>query len=216
MIWGASGHASVIADIIHIQDKYRIVGFIDNVNSQNTGKKFCGSTVLGGIEVLDNLENMGVKHLIFGFGKCKDRLELAEKVCARGFLLAKAIHPRSIIATNVDIGLGTVIAAGAVINTGAWIGDNVIVNTSATIDHNSIIEDGVHVCPGVNIAGDVRIGRASWIGIGTTVIDKIRIGSGTLIGAGSLVLRDIPDDVVAYGIPAKVIKDAEVEGNVYG
>jgi len=206
VIWGASGHAMVVADIIRLRGDYEIVGFLDDVNPERHNTEFFGAPVLGGQEQLDILQRKGVKNLILGFGDCQARLRLSELVRAMGFYLPTAIHPQAIVATSVSIGPGTVIAAGAVVNPGSKVGENVIINTCASVDHECVVEDGVHICPGVHLGGRVTVGRGALIGIGATVRDRVRIGASSIIGAGAVVLDDIPDDVVAYGIPAKVIK----------
>jgi acetyltransferase-like isoleucine patch superfamily enzyme len=58
----------------------------------------------------------------------------------------------------------------------------------------------------------VRVGRAAWVGIGAIVRDHVAIGAGAQIGAGSLVLEDVPPDVVAYGVPAKVVRRVKGDG----
>jgi sugar O-acyltransferase (sialic acid O-acetyltransferase NeuD family) len=112
------------------------------------------------------------------------------------------------IARDVQVGPGTLVAAGAVINPGVVIGKNVIVNTLACIEHDCTIENGVHVAPGARLAGHVRVGSGAWIGIGATIIDKITIGKHSIIGAGSVVIRNIPADVVVAGVPARRIRTA--------
>ncbi|HKP54367.1 MAG TPA: acetyltransferase [Chloroflexia bacterium] len=206
VIWGASGHALVVADIVRLGGKYEIAGLLDDVGLDRRGAEFAGSTVLGGREQLDALYDGGTNHLIVAIGDCEARLQLAELARSKGFHLATAIHPRAIIAGAVSIGAGSVIAAGAIINPGCRIGENVIVNTGATVDHECVIGDGVHIGPGAHLGGRVEVGRASWVGIGATVIHQVRIGAGTIIGAGAVVVSDIPDNVVAYGVPAKVVK----------
>jgi sugar O-acyltransferase (sialic acid O-acetyltransferase NeuD family) len=211
VIWGASGHALVVADIIRSRGEYQIIGFLDSVNPQRRGTAFCGSRVLGGEEQLDILRNQGVRQLVFGFGDCKARLTLMELAKGKGFQLVSAIHPNAVIASDVILKPGTVVAACAVINPGSQVGENAIINTSASIDHECQIGDGAHICPGVHLGGRVIIGRGTWIGIGACVSDHINIGNGSLIGAGSVVLDDIPDHVVAYGNPAKVMKRTGVD-----
>lgn len=206
VIWGASGHALVVADIIRLQGVYEIVGFLDDVNPNRHDTEFCGATILGGQEQLEVLKQKGIKYLIFGFGYCKARLRLSVLVRAKGFRLATAVHPLAVVAEDVSVGSGTVIVAGAVLNPGSKIGDNVIINTCASVDHECIIAEGVHIGPGVHIGGKVIIERETWIGIGVTIKEHIRIGAQSIIGAGSVVLDDIPENVLAYGVPAKVIE----------
>jgi UDP-N-acetylbacillosamine N-acetyltransferase len=207
VLWGASGHAMVIADAIRLQGTYEIVGFLDDVNKHRRGQLFCGSTVLGGEEQLDVLRSQGVDLIFMAFGNCRARLDLSRKAREKGFMLATVLHPTAIIASDVQVRVGSAVLAGAIINPGSSIGENVIVNTAASVDHECILENGVHISPGVHLAGNVRVGEATWIGIGASVIDRVRIGSGSIIGAGAVVLNDIPDRSLVVGIPAKVIKN---------
>lgn len=204
MIWGAGGHAKVVADIVRQRGGWEIVGFIDDANPERHRQPFCGSTILGGRERLEDLHREGVRHALLAFGHCETRLEHTGLLHRLGYELPTAVHPRAIVAPDAVIGPGTVVVAGAVINPGATIGKSVIVNTLAGVDHDCRIGDAVHVCPGVRLAGNVAVGTAAWVGIGATVIQNIKIGDRATIGAGAVVLHDIPADAVAYGVPAKV------------
>lgn len=204
VIWGAGGHALVVADILRLQGGYEIVGHLDSVNPGRRGEILLDAPILGGEEQLVRLREAGVEHLIFGFGDCKTRLATAERMQARGFRFITALHPQAVVAPNALIGVGTVIAAGAVINPNATIGEHAIINTSAVVDHGCVIADGAHISPGARLGGGVRVGRAAWVGLGATIINEVRIGDESLIGAGAVVVADIPDRVVAYGVPAKI------------
>jgi acetyltransferase EpsM len=204
LIWGASGHALVVADIIRLNSDYSLVGFIDNTPAADS--EFRGLPVFPNLSLA--VESTGAAEVIFGFGNCKARLDLEKQVRTCGLSLATAIHPSAVIASDAVIGAGTVIAALVVINPSVHLGTNVIVNTAASVDHESIVEDAAHVCPGVRLAGRVHIGLAAWVGIGSSVRDRVHIGDGAVIGAGSVVVSDIPAGVVAYGNPARVQKAA--------
>lgn len=206
LLWGASGHALVVADIVRLSGHYDIVGFLDDFTGDGSAAELCGLPVFSGREHLDSLYRDGVRHVIIAFGHCSARLKAAEFARSKGYSLATAIHPSAIIASDVVIGEGTVIAAGVVINSAARIGANVIVNTSASIDHETVVADGAHICPGVRLAGRVSVGEGAWIGIGSTVVDRIIIGSGAFIGAGSVVVDNIEPHILAYGVPAKIKK----------
>jgi acetyltransferase EpsM len=206
-IWGASGHALVVADIVRLGTYYEVVGFLDDLSPERAGTDFCGSTVLGGVDCLESLRRKGVRDVLIAIGDWRVRLRLSEVARGHGFRLATAVHPHAVVAPGTELGAGTVIMAGAVVNPACRIGENVIINTCASVDHECIIGDGVHVCPGAHIAGRTIVERGAWVGIGATVVDGVRIGAESVIGAGAVVLRDIPAGVVAYGVPAKPMRD---------
>ena len=87
------------------------------------------------------------------------------------------------------------------------IGNFVSINRNVSIGHHTTIGDYSSINPGVNIAGNVTIGVGTTIGIGSNILNGVRIGSNTIVGAGSLVTKDLPDNVVAYGNPCKIIRD---------
>jgi acetyltransferase EpsM len=209
VIWGASGHARVVADIVRLSGYFHIVGFLDSIDPGRKGTEFSGATILGGQEQLELLRRADIRHVVLGIGDCRARISLAGIVRQAGFELATAIHPNATIAEDVQLGVGTVIMAGAVVNPGSRVGENVIVNTSSSVDHDCVIEDGVHVGPGAHLGGGVSVGEGTWVGIGAIIKDKVKIGRDSIIGAGAVVLQDIPDGVVAFGIPAKVIRKVE-------
>ena len=87
VIWGAAGHASVVADIVRLEDRFEIVGFLDDEQPQRRGSPFCGSQILGGAEQLAALRREGIENLIVAFGHCRARLAAAERARAAGFKL---------------------------------------------------------------------------------------------------------------------------------
>jgi sugar O-acyltransferase (sialic acid O-acetyltransferase NeuD family) len=206
LIWGASGHALVVLDILGCQ---KVIGLIDTVNPDCHGSEFYGIPIIGGREQVENIKKQGVNSAFVSIGNNQARLREGNYLRSQGFNLIDVIHPRSIIAQDVKIGSGTIICAGAVVVTGSQIGQEVIINTSASVDHECIVEDGVHIGPGVHIGGRSKIKKGAWIGIGATVCDRITIGEFSIIGAGSVVVRDIPPGVVAYGVPAKVVRNID-------
>jgi sugar O-acyltransferase (sialic acid O-acetyltransferase NeuD family) len=207
IIWGASGHALVVADIVKRAGLYEIVGFVDDTGARCAGSDFCGGTVLGGREALGAAVREGVRYVIVAIGDCDARTRLADFALGIGLQLATAIHPSAVMAPDVSVGSGSVLAAGSVLCPSVSIADNVIINTCASIDHESRIEDGAHVGPGARLTGRVSVGRAAWIGAGAVVTPGVSIGARAHVGAGSLVLHDVPPGVVAYGSPARVVRE---------
>jgi len=196
----------VIADIIRLRGDYEIVGFLDDISPERHHTEFCGATILGGAEQLDTLKDQNVRHVLMAIGNNRARLRLSDRARIKGYALATAIHPKAAIAADAQVGEGTVIMAGAVVNSGTRIGENAIINTSAVVEHECTIEDGVHVSAGTRLGGKVFVGQATTIEIGAIVGANVIVGADSVIGAGTVVLKDIPEGVLAYGIPARVIR----------
>jgi len=209
VIWGAFGHATVIAEIIEMDDRYQLIGFLDDVNNERKGEVFCKKKILGGREHLATLRKQNIKHIALGFGNCSARVESGNLLVERGFSPLSVFHSSSVVARYVKIGEGSVILAGTIVGPRCRIGKYCIINNHSTICHDTDIGEGVHVCPGVHVAGKVRIGSGSWVGIGSCIVDNVSIGIQSYIGAGSVVVKDIPDGVLAYGNPARVLRPIE-------
>lgn len=191
-IYGASGHGSVILDIL-VNNDIEVEGFIDD----KPLKEYKSLPVYSREDIQSNDE------LIIGIGDNVIRKKLALSLDGTRFI--NAIHPYSVISANVSIGVGCAIMAGAVINNSAVLGNHVIVNTKSSIDHDCIIRDFVHVSPGSTICGGVTIGEGSQVGAGAIILPNLRLGSNVIIGAGAVVTKDIPDNSRAIGIPASLI-----------
>ncbi|MEK4539207.1 MULTISPECIES: acetyltransferase [Peribacillus] len=119
------------------------------------------------------------------------------------------IHTNSIVSPSATIDEGTFVNAGAVVNASAKIGRGCIINTSTSIDHDCMIGDFVNIGPGSRLAGHVSVGAKTELGTGVSVAPHVKIGKGCIIGIGSVVVKNIPDYSLAYGVPAQVIKSLE-------
>ncbi|WP_136514310.1 acetyltransferase [Geomonas edaphica] len=201
-VFGASGHAKVVIDIMEKQGVFEIACLFDD-DASLKGKSVFGYPVAGGKE---ELSRCGVKKGIVAIGSNAARKAVADWLVTSGYELVTAIHPSAEIARGVTIGDNCVVMAGAVINSDCTIGNHVIVNTSASIDHDCFVADGVHVAPGATLCGTVKVGAGTFICAGATVIPNLEVGSGVIVGAGSTVVGDLPDKVLVVSSPARVIK----------
>lgn len=202
LIIGAGGHAQVIADIIRLQG-HTVVGYLDDEPSL-IDQYIDGVPVLGNI---DTYSSFSYDKIVLGIGSNQTRASLRIgrlKDIADGYW-HQAIHPTAIIGNFTTIGVGTVVMAGVIINPHTEIHQHVIINTGAIVEHGCLIDSYAHVAPGVNLAGGVRIGAGTLVGIGTSVIPYQSIGTWSIIGAGAVVISDLPSNVTAVGVPAKVI-----------
>ena len=142
-----------------------------------------------GVKFEPNLTKFPV---IIAIGDNKIRANLTQKVANFGFEIATLIHPRATISNSAKIGVGSVVMAGAIINANAQIGAGAIINSGAIIEHDCVI------------------GEFSHVGIGARVIQLVKIGVNCTLGAGAVMIRNLDDNAVAVGVPARVIKFKEV------
>ena len=206
-VFGASGHAKVVIDIIERQGLNDIV-FLVADDPAMKGSKFYGYHIVGGRQEL-----IDARDQIFGgivaIGSNRARIAVANWLTANRFNLVSAIHPFAQLGRGVTVAAGTVIMAGAIINSDSRIGRNVIVNTQASIDHDCTVGDGVHIAPGTTLCGTVSVGAGTFVCAGATIIPNLTIGHNVIIGAGSTVIRDVPNCDLVAGSPARHIKTLE-------
>lgn len=190
-LFGASGHAKVIMDIISAQGDH--VGCL-----YDDARRF---TEIHSVPVYKTNDSQISGPLIISIGSNKIHKMISERYPLE---YAKAIHPLATVSPSATVGEGSVVMQGAIIQSDAHIGWHCIVNTGASIDHECLIGDFVHISPHATLCGNVHVGEGTWIGAGATVIPGVKIGRGCIIGAGSVVIRDIPDGATAYGNPCKI------------
>jgi sugar O-acyltransferase (sialic acid O-acetyltransferase NeuD family) len=210
---GSGGHSKVVIDIIESMNRYTITGLIDPFRKQN--EIIHGYRILGDETILEKENNQYYKGIVaIGDNWIRSQWVSKIKTICPSFEFITAVHPYSFISKDSKIGNGTVIMAGAIVNRKSIIGEHCIVNTNSSIDHDNSLGSFVSIAPGVTNGGSVKIGDYSAISIGATIKHGIEIGAHTIIGAGSTVLSNIASLKVAYGTPAKVIRDRQ-KGDKY-
>lgn len=125
----------------------------------------------------------------------------------------KALTPISfadqtaLICKTATYGEGLQVMPAAIIHNDVKIGCQCVINTRALVEHDCILNNGVEIGPGAVLCGRVRVGENSWIGANATIRPRVSIGENTIIGAGAVVVTDIPSNVIAVGVPARVIRN---------
>jgi sugar O-acyltransferase (sialic acid O-acetyltransferase NeuD family) len=217
LIIGSSGHAKVICDIVEKEGLYVIIGFLDNF--REPGEEVFGYRVLGKLDDLPELSSQyDVSDGIIAIGDNFNRYKVYKEISQTlpGFSFISTVHPGANIARDVDIDIGTVIMAGVSINPGCRTGKFCILNTNSSLDHDSVMGDFSSMAPNVSTGGNVSIGSFSAIGIGASIIHGVSIGSHTVIGAGAVVLKDVNSYKVAYGSPAREIRNRKEDDKYLG
>jgi UDP-perosamine 4-acetyltransferase len=212
---GAGGHAKVVVEIVQVMDRYSIVGLLD-ADLKKKGTELLNIPILGDDSLLPDLYERGVRHAFVALGSVdigSRRRNVYEMLTQLGFEVIGAVHSSAVISKSARLGKGVTVMAAAVINANSQIGNNVIINTAAVIEHDCVVGDHVHIATGACLAGNVNVGTGSHIGAGAVVLQGRTIGENSITGAGAVVVRDVPDDVVVMGVPARVYKrTSEVEG----
>jgi len=156
-------------------------------------------------EIINEFEDG--EHFIYGSAKTSTRQKLINTFNVDPDKLISVMSEKSFISNTVKIGQGCIINPMVSIAGHTEISNNVFINRSVSIGHHTIIGENTSINPGVNISGNVNIGKNCQIGVGSTIIDNLTIGNNVIIGAGSVVTKNIPDNVVAYGNPCKIIRE---------
>jgi acetyltransferase-like isoleucine patch superfamily enzyme len=197
---------TMLLDVLDSKGIYPMIEIINNLGLEPT-KEFKHPNF--NIEITEDTD---IQNKIVTLGVTKPHLR--QKVSElfnlnSGKRLINLISDNTDISKTVDLGKGIVINTMTCIAAHTKIGDFVFINRNVSIGHHTTIGNFTTINPGVNIAGNVTIGDRCQIGIGANIIDGVKIGKNTIIGAGSLVTKDIPDNVIAYGNPCKIVRENE-------
>lgn len=200
-VLGASGHGKVVAEIAELNGYNQIDFFDDRWPDIQFVEHWqvCGNSSA----LLSNCKQYDA--VFIAIGNNDIRFKKQKQCQMSGAIVPVLVHPRAIVSKYAQLGEGTVVMANAVISSFVVIGSGCIVNTSASVDHDCTIADGVHISPGVNLAGGVKVDSLSWIGIGSQVKQFVHIGHDVTVGAGSTVIKDIPHNQTVVGNPARCI-----------
>ena len=190
-IIGSGGHGKVVGEIASLND-YKVINFFDD--KKNEIKEF-PFNISGSFNYLK--EHLNDYDAFFvAIGENKIRFNITEWLKEKNMNIINLTHPKSTVSKFSSLGLGTCVMANAVVNPGTLIKEGVIINTSASIDHDCVIEDFAHVSPNCSLSGNVKIGKLSHLGSGTSVHPGIRIGQNVRTAVGSKVFKNILDDTV--------------------
>jgi len=211
VILGAGGLARevhwILQDMNHEgTEECTVLGFIAE-DPASWHKMLCGLPVLGDLEwVRSSKEKLKA---VCAVGSPRAKKCLVERAKALGLEFCTLVHPSVQSSKYVDIGRGTVVAAGCILTTHIRIADHVFLNLDTTVGHDAVIEDFVNVAPGCHISGNVVVREGADLGTGAVVLQGIVIGRWAVVGAGAVVIKDVPDGSVVVGVPAKVIRYQE-------
>lgn len=208
VIVGAGGFGREVAWLIESINKesnrWNLLGFVDDTEILQ-GKKVNGYSVLGDLNWLVDKE----LNVVVAIGDPIGKKRIVEKLKSSKNCYPTLIDPSVKCSDFAKIGEGTIICAGSILTVNIEIGEHVIINLDCTVGHDASIENYATILPSVNISGFVALEECVSIGTGTQIIQNIRVGKNTVVGAGAVVVRDLPENCIAVGSPAKPIKFKE-------
>ena len=203
LVLGTRLFAEELFDLVSEIEGFQIEAFVENLEQERCNGTLEGRPIIW-VDHIQPLAN--TCQAICGITTTlRDRF--VEQVRAYGVKFATLIHPTARVSGMSSIGEGSIISPGVIVASHTSLGKHVFVNRAALIGHHTHIGDYVSIQPGANIAGACHIGEKTYIGMGAIVIDHITIGKNSIIAAGAVVTKDVPENVLVAGIPAKVIKE---------
>jgi sugar O-acyltransferase (sialic acid O-acetyltransferase NeuD family) len=207
IVIGGSGFGAKVAELARCTQRYNILGFLDDkpIASPDSvlGKH------LGSLSDLKSISTCHPEALFFiALGDNHSRRKVAESVLQSIPLtrFPTIIHPSAIVLPSANIGFGCLLSYGSIVETSVSIGNFVIINTRVSISHHARVDSYSSLAPCAALAGASAVGSETAVGMGVMVHHGISIGSHTVVGSLSLVNKNLPDNVVAIGNPAKVIR----------
>lgn len=207
LIIGAKGFAKEVLQIIHQENDLNNLAFYDDVNTDIGTSLYNLFPILNSLESAKKYFESVSSKFTLGIGNPILRKKLFEKFIALEGEFTTTVSKYAIIGDyNNKIEAGCNIMQNVVITNDVTIKQGSIINQITSIGHDVIIGQFCEICPNVSISGNCYIGDFTFIGTGAIVLPGIKIGKNVIIGAGAVVTKDIQDNCVAVGSPAKVIK----------
>ncbi len=203
VVLGTSTFATEIADFVSDCPDLDLVAFVENLDRER-----CRGT-LDGLPIvwIDEAAELASTHLaVCGLGTTK-RYLFTDQAEAHGFRFATVVHPAAHVSSKTRLGEGTVVAPGAVVGSHSTLGRHVLVNKGGLVGHHTQLGDFASVHTGAAIAGSCRVGTRTFVGMGARVLDHRSVGSRAVVGAGAVVTKDVPDEALVVGVPARIVEE---------
>lgn len=213
VMWGAGDQARVNAHIIGALG-CELVALIDD--TPGLASPFKDLPLFGGWNAfkpwldINGAEDLGFVVAI-GNPYGHMRRSLHDRLAGAGLTPVSIVDPTALICISARIGDGLQMMPQAIIHNSASVERQCIVNTRALVEHDCVLREGVEIGPGAVLCGRVHVGANTWVAAGVTVRPRVKIGANVIVGAGAVVVSDIPDNVVAVGIPARPVPDSLTE-----
>lgn len=205
IIAGAGGFARELLEIVYRQFKDEEICFYNDLPGASPLPLYNRFHVITSLHAAaDYLSNQSSSFAL-GVGNPYARFSLCQKLSAMGGRVISVISENAIIGSfETAIDEGSTIMQGVKVTNSVHIGKGCLINLNCTIGHDSRIGQFCELSPGVHISGNCSLGDFCSIGTNAAILPGISLGSNVIIGAGAVVTRNLPDNVKAMGVPAKI------------
>lgn len=204
-LYGAGGLGVETLDILHaamaagLVSDHEPVFIVDNSEAD---------TVVG-VPVVPLDQAQPGAPVTIAVGEPDAREVLKKRAQDHGLVLSSVVSPLAFVSPLAEIAPGAILAPFVSLQARAKVGENVAVNTQAIVGHDVEVAADAVISSQVNLGGAVRIGSGCYVGMGALVKEGLEIGARTIISMGSAVYKDMPEDVIAVGNPARVSRRNE-------
>jgi sugar O-acyltransferase (sialic acid O-acetyltransferase NeuD family) len=198
------GLISILA-INKMSPTWNVLGFLDD-NEDMWGKDYCGVKIVGGRRVITDNPLSKILAVPGNPNNYLERDKIISTLNIKDEKFVSIIDPSATVAPNASIGKNTLIMANVVISSSVKIGNHCVILPNSVISHDSRVEDYSLIGSNVSISGSCVIGRNCFIGSGSSIKDHITVYPRSLIGIGSCVVKDVTENTVVAGNPARPIR----------
>ena len=204
LVVGGASQGRQAIDVLEAAGIHEVVAVLDA--GLPVGGVVCGHPVVDD----DGVATVGADGFVVAIGDNAVRAAVFARIRAdHGLVPVSAVHPAAVVARDAVVAPGALLMAGVVVSNGCTLGEGVLMGTRASVDHDTVVADHASLAPAATTGGDVAIGTGSAVLLGASVVHGVTLGAHTVVGAGAVVLDDLPDRVVAVGVPARVLRTRE-------
>ena len=201
-IYGSGGTGRNVKEIAEVIGTWNEIVFIDDTVKSGIYKGVCRMP----FQCFVQKYSKEAAEVIIALGEPEHKINLYNKVKKAGYDFANVIHPSAEISPSATVGRGLIIKNGSIVSSDAVIEDNVCLEFNALIGHNCVIHRNCQISSMVVVGGDSEIGEGTYVAQSVPIKENIKIGANSVIGMGAVVLRDIPENVIALGNPARAMR----------
>lgn len=201
-IYGSGGCGREVKDLAEVNGLWEELVFIDDINESGIFEGIQRMPFASFCESYDTER----AEIIIALGEPEHRIRLYDKVKEKGYPFANIIAPTVQISSSAKLGKGIILKAQVTVSCNTIIEDNVRVESFVAVGHDCIIRKHGQISSGVMMGGGSEVGEGTYIGMNVPIKENVKIGSNSVVGMGSVVQREIPDNVIALGNPARAMK----------